>query len=218
LGDLIIIRNGAKTISLQTLFGRLNDDEISICEVEYQTHDDDADSVATLIESCETEPSCSSSITDSTNNFKIQSWMKIIQHSLSRIWEGLVHLSMSKVLPGYIIVVLNQDICVNIVNFFKKRFSNRCTQIRLYYRLFQMYANFFTWWISSLPRLPLWEGGFHIWIWLKLLCQALRSRFTQRNLEGLMRISIEGKDKLSDSDLDTLVNKFKNKKDKYMML
>jgi hypothetical protein len=47
-----------------------NDDEISICEVECQTHDDDADSVTTLIESCETEPSCSSSITDSTNNFK----------------------------------------------------------------------------------------------------------------------------------------------------
>ena len=60
---------------------------------------------------------------------------------------------MSKVFPGYIIVVLNQDICVNIVNFFKKRFSNQCTQIRLYYRLFQMYTNFFTWWISSLPRL-----------------------------------------------------------------
>jgi hypothetical protein len=45
--------------------------------------------------------------------------MKIIQHLLSRIWEGLVHLSMSKVFPGYIIVVLNQDISVNIVNFFK---------------------------------------------------------------------------------------------------
>jgi hypothetical protein len=29
---------------------------------------------------------------------------------------------------------------------------------------------------------------------------------------------MEGKDKLSESDLDTLVNKFKNKKDKYMML
>jgi len=47
-----------------------NDDEISICEVECQTHGDDTDSVATLIESCETEPSCSSSITDSTNNVK----------------------------------------------------------------------------------------------------------------------------------------------------
>jgi hypothetical protein len=33
-----------------------------------------------------------------------------------------------------------------------------------------------------------------------------------------MRISMEGKDKLSESDLDTLVNKFKNEKDKYMML
>jgi hypothetical protein len=33
-----------------------------------------------------------------------------------------------------------------------------------------------------------------------------------------MRISMEGKDKLSDSDLDTLVNKFKNEKDKYMMM
>jgi hypothetical protein len=31
-----------------------------------------------------------------------------------------------------------------------------------------------------------------------------------------MRISMEGKDKLSDSDLDTLVDKFKNKKDRYM--
>ena len=27
---------------------------------------------------------------------KIQSWMKIIQHSLNRIWEGLVHLSMRR--------------------------------------------------------------------------------------------------------------------------
>ena len=45
-----------------------------------------------------------------------------------------------------------------------------------------------------------------------------RSRLTQRNLEALMRISMEGNDKLSDSDLDTLVDKFKNKKDRYMML
>jgi hypothetical protein len=39
-----------------------NYDEISVCEVECQTHGDDTDSVATLrlslIESCETEPSC----------------------------------------------------------------------------------------------------------------------------------------------------------------
>jgi hypothetical protein len=41
---------------------------------------------------------------------------------------------------------------------------------------------------------------------------------TQRNLEALMRISMEGKDKLSDSDLDTLALKFKNKKDRYVML
>ena len=47
-----------------------NDDEISICDVECQTHGDNTDSVATLIKSCETEPSCSSSITDSTNNVK----------------------------------------------------------------------------------------------------------------------------------------------------
>ena len=47
-----------------------NDDEISVCEVEWQSHCDDTDSVVTLIESCETEPSCSSSITDSTNNAK----------------------------------------------------------------------------------------------------------------------------------------------------
>ena len=47
-----------------------NDDEISVCEVECQTHGDDTDSVATLTESCEMEPSCSSSITDSTNNVK----------------------------------------------------------------------------------------------------------------------------------------------------
>jgi hypothetical protein len=33
-----------------------------------------------------------------------------------------------------------------------------------------------------------------------------------------MRISMEGKHKLSDSDLETLVDKFKNKKDGYMML
>ena len=47
-----------------------NDDEIRVCEVECQTHGEDTDSVTTLIESCETEPSCSSSITDSTNNVK----------------------------------------------------------------------------------------------------------------------------------------------------
>jgi hypothetical protein len=34
-----------------------NDDEINVCEVECQTHGDDTDSVATLIESCEMEPS-----------------------------------------------------------------------------------------------------------------------------------------------------------------
>ena len=88
-----------------------NDDEISICEVKCQIHGEDTDSVATLSLSCETEPSCSSSITDSTNN------------------------------------VINSD-------------------------------------------------------WPK----------------ALMKISMEGKDKLSDSDLDTLVDKFKNKKDRYMML
>jgi hypothetical protein len=33
-----------------------------------------------------------------------------------------------------------------------------------------------------------------------------------------MRLSMEGKDKLSDSDLKTVVDKFKNKKDRYMML
>jgi hypothetical protein len=37
-------------------------------------------------------------------------------------------------------------------------------------------------------------------------------------MEALMRISMEGNDKLSDSDLDTLVDKFKNKKDRYTML
>jgi hypothetical protein len=42
----------------------------------------------------------------------------------------------------------------------------------------------------------------------------LRSRLTQRNLEALMRISMEGKDKLSDGDLETLVDKFKNTKDR----
>ena len=47
-----------------------NDDEISICEVKCQIHGEDTDSVATLSLSCETEPSCSSSITDSTNNVK----------------------------------------------------------------------------------------------------------------------------------------------------
>jgi CO dehydrogenase/acetyl-CoA synthase alpha subunit len=31
-------------------------------------------------------------------------------------------------------------------------------------------------------------------------------------------ISMEGKDKLSDSNLDKLVDKFKNKKDRYIML
>jgi hypothetical protein len=47
-----------------------NDDEISVCEVQCQTHSDVTDSVATLIESFKTEPSCSSSITNSTNNVK----------------------------------------------------------------------------------------------------------------------------------------------------
>ena len=51
---------------------------------------------------------------------------------------------------------------------------------------------------------------------MNLIKTPLRSRLTQRNLEAL--ISMEGKDKLSDSDLDTSVHKFKNKKDRYMML
>ena len=46
-----------------------NEKEETQCEVECQTHGDDTDSVATLIESCKTE----------------LSWIKIIQHSLSRI-------------------------------------------------------------------------------------------------------------------------------------
>ena len=51
---------------------------------------------------------------------------------------------------------------------------------------------------------------------MNLIKTPLTSRLTQRNLEALMRISMEGKDKLSDSDLDTLVDKFKNKKDRSM--
>ena len=43
-----------------------NEAEINVCEVECETRGDDTDSVATLIESCETEPLCSSFITDST--------------------------------------------------------------------------------------------------------------------------------------------------------
>ena len=54
--------------------------------------------------------------------------------------------------------------------------------------------------------------------YMNLIKTPLRSRLTQRNLEALMRISMEGKDKLPDSDLDTLVLKFKNKKDRYVML
>jgi hypothetical protein len=46
----------------------------------------------------------------------------------------------------------------------------------------------------------------------------IQHSFSIKNLEALMRISMEGKDKLSDSDLDTLVDKFKNKKNRYMML
>ena len=128
-----------------------NDDEISICEVECQTHGDDTDSVATLIESCETEPSCSSSNTDSTNNVK--------NSELDENHPALIEQDM-------------------------RRFSS------LKYE-------------QSFP-------------WLYYSC--IKSRLTQRNLETLMRISMEGKDKLSDSDLDTLVDKFKNKKDRYMML
>ena len=52
--------------------------------------------------------------------------------------------------------------------------------------------------------------------YMNLIKTPLRSRLTQKNLEAL--ISMEGKDKLSDSDLDTSVHKFKNKKDRYMML
>ena len=54
--------------------------------------------------------------------------------------------------------------------------------------------------------------------YMNLIKTPLRSRLTQKNLEAVMRISMEGKDKLSDSDLDTLVLKFKNKKDRYVML
>ena len=123
-----------------------NDYEISVCEVECQTHGDDTESVATLIESCETEPSCSASITftNITNNVKNseldENHPTLVQQDMRRFSS----LKYEQIFTGYIIVVLNQDICVNIVNFFKKRFSNQCTQIRLYYRLFQMYANFFT--------------------------------------------------------------------------
>ena len=117
-----------------------NDDEISICEVECQTHGDDTDSVATLIESCETEPSCSSSNTDSTNNVK--------NSELDENHPALIEQDM-------------------------RRFSS------LKYE-------------QSFP-------------WLYYSC--IKSRLTQRNLEALMRISMEGKDKLSDSDLDTLVDK-----------
>jgi hypothetical protein len=126
-----------------------NDDEISICEVECQTHGDDTDCVATLIESCETEPLCSSSITDSTNNVK--------------------NSELDENHPTFVM----QDM---------RRFSS----------------------------LYMYEQSF---LWLYYSC--IKSRLTQRNLEALMRISMEGKDKLSDSDLDTLVDKFKNKKDRY---
>jgi hypothetical protein len=60
-----------------------NDNEINVCEVECQTHGDDTDSVATLIESCETEPLCSSSITDSTNNVKSLNLSTNVSRSLS---------------------------------------------------------------------------------------------------------------------------------------
>ena len=130
-----------------------NDDEISICEVECQTHGGDTDSVATLIESCEMEPSCSSSITDSTNNVK--------NSELDENHPALIKQNM-------------------------RRFSS----------LKYMYEQSFPW----------------------LYYSCIKSRLNQRNLEALMRISMEGKDKLSDSDLDTLVDKLKNKKDRYMML
>jgi len=48
---------------------------------------------------------------------------------------------------------------------------------------------------------------------MNLIKTPLRSRLTQRNLEALTRISMEGKHKLSDSNLDTLVDKFKNKQE-----
>jgi hypothetical protein len=51
--------------------------------------------------------------------------------------------------------------------------------------------------------------------YMNLIKTPLRSRLTQRNLEALMRISMEGKNKLPDSDLDTLIDKFENKKDRY---
>ena len=83
-------------------------------------------SVATLIESCETEPSCSASITftNSTNNVKNS---ELDENHPTRIQLDMRRFSSLKyeqIFAGYIIVVLNQDICVNIVNFFKKRFSN----------------------------------------------------------------------------------------------
>jgi hypothetical protein len=51
--------------------------------------------------------------------------------------------------------------------------------------------------------------------YMNLIKTPLTSRLTQRNLEALMRISMEGKDKLPDSDHDTLIDKFENKKDRY---
>ena len=80
-GKIIKPKETKQTRSIDSFFATTkkkkpneSDDEIRVCEVECQTHGDDTDNVATLrlslIESCETKPSCSSYITDNTNNVK----------------------------------------------------------------------------------------------------------------------------------------------------
>jgi hypothetical protein len=98
-----------------------NDDEISVCEVQCQTHSDVTDSVATLIESFKTEPSCSSSITNSTNNVKNSELDENHPTLVKQDMRRFSSLKYEQSFPWlyYIIVVSKQDIYATIVNFFK---------------------------------------------------------------------------------------------------
>jgi len=91
------------------------------CEVECQTHGDDTDSVATLIESCETEPSCSSSITDSTNNIKNSELDENHPTLVKQAMRRFSSLKYEQSFPWlyYSCIKSYQVICINIVNFFK---------------------------------------------------------------------------------------------------
>ena len=164
-----------------------NNDEISVCEVKCQTYGDDTDSVATLIKSCETESSCSSSITDSTNNVKNS---ELDENHPTLVKQDMRRFSSFKYEQSFPWLYYS---CIKLGYLCKycELFQTDPTNSSILYLM------------NIIPASV--ERSFS---YMNLIKTPLRSRLTQRNLEALMRISMEGRDKLSDSDHDTLVDKF----------